>query len=491
MASERASRRFAWAGAICGIGLVLVLANVPHLLSEEGPLAYALGVVFPMGLAVGLATAGYWVYRSDLNDELLPRIAAWTVGGVTAMAIVTAAMLAYQFVEGSRIIATHLPFVVLNLLTAGGLGGVLIGIYDGLQRQQQQITEQDRQRYRSLLNASPDAIIVAHIATGEILDANRTAEQLLGRPREEIIGRDQTSLHPAENRDQYAELFERHVNASESVVTELPDGSDVYVVTAEGEHIPVEINASRFEYEGDPQFIGVFRDISERRRREQALRERTEQLEVLNRVVRHDIRNDMNVITGWLETLPEPVDEDSEEILERIQETSQHVTELTEIARDYVEIISGRSSAELHAVRLSDAVRSELVTRRETYPEAEFRLQADLSGIEVRANELLSSVIRNLLNDAVQHNDKETPTVTVDANRTEESVILSIADNGPGIPDSRKETVFGKGEKDLDSPGTGIGLYLVKQLVDEFGGDVWIEDNDPEGSIFKVRLQRA
>ncbi|AZH24383.1 sensor histidine kinase [Haloplanus aerogenes] len=491
MRSESASQRLVWAGTICAIGLVLLLANVPHLLREEGPLAYALGVFFPMVLASGLTTAGYWVYRSDLNGEFLPRVTAWTVSGIVAMAIVTAAMLAYQFAEGSRIITTHLPFVLLNLLTTGGLGGVLIGIYDGFQRQQQRLTEQDRQRYRSLLDAVPDAIFVARIATGEIIDANRTAEQLLDRPREDILGRDQTSLHPDENRDQYAELFEGHVAADEAVETKLPDGSDIHVVTAEGEHVPVEINASRFAYRDDPRFIGVFRDISDRRVREQELRKRTEQLEVLNRVIRHDIRNDMNVITGWVETLPEHVDEDSEEILDRIQETSHHVTELTEISRDYVEIISGSSSAELHAVSLSDAVRNELVTRRETYPEAEFRLEADLSEIEVRANELLSSVIRNLLNNAVQHNDGETPTVTIDADRTEESVIISVADDGPGIPDSQKETVFGKGEKNLDSAGTGIGLYLVKRLVDEFGGDVWIEDNDPKGAIFKVQLQRA
>ena len=68
----------------------------------------------------------------------------------------------------------------------------------------------------------------------------------------------------------------------------------------------------------------------------------------------------------------------------------------------------------------------------------------------------------------------------------EESTTVRVADNGPGIPDTQKETIFGKGEKGLDSPGTGLGLYLVRTLVKQYGGAVWVEDNDPEGSVFVV-----
>jgi signal transduction histidine kinase len=73
----------------------------------------------------------------------------------------------------------------------------------------------------------------------------------------------------------------------------------------------------------------------------------------------------------------------------------------------------------------------------------------------------------------------------------EGTATVAIADNGPGIPDDRKETIFGKGEKGLDSPGTGLGLYLVRTLVEQYGGDIWVEDNDPEGSVFYVELPIA
>jgi signal transduction histidine kinase len=100
-------------------------------------------------------------------------------------------------------------------------------------------------------------------------------------------------------------------------------------------------------------------------------------------------------------------------------------------------------------------------------------------------------VFKNLLENAVQHNDEGTPEVTVSCIEHPEIVRVKIADNGPGVPDDKKRTVFGKGEKGFDSSGTGIGLYLVATLVEQFGGDVSIEDNDPKGSVFVVELPKA
>jgi sensor histidine kinase regulating citrate/malate metabolism len=72
-----------------------------------------------------------------------------------------------------------------------------------------------------------------------------------------------------------------------------------------------------------------------------------------------------------------------------------------------------------------------------------------------------------------------------------DSVIVKIADNGPGIPDELKDDVFGKGESGFESSGTGIGLYLVNRLVTGYGGDIWVEDNAPTGAIFVAELPKA
>jgi len=65
-----------------------------------------------------------------------------------------------------------------------------------------------------------------------------------------------------------------------------------------------------------------------------------------------------------------------------------------------------------------------------------------------------------------------------------------VADNGPGVPDDRKESVFGKSQQGRGSPGTGIGLFLVHTPVEWYGDEVWVEEYQPRGTIFSVELHR-
>lgn len=77
--------------------------------------------------------------------------------------------------------------------------------------------------------------------------------------------------------------------------------------------------------------------------------------------------------------------------------------------------------------------------------------------------------------------------MTVSLETTEETAIVSVADDGPGIPDERKTKVFERGE-DGES---GVGLYLTGFVIELYGGDVRIDDNDPKGSVFRVELPRS
>jgi sensor histidine kinase regulating citrate/malate metabolism len=92
------------------------------------------------------------------------------------------------------------------------------------------------------------------------------------------------------------------------------------------------------------------------------------------------------------------------------------------------------------------------------------------------------------LKNAIQHNDKPVPEVSVAVEVTDDTAVVQVADNGPGVPDDRKDSIFGKGQKGLDSEGAGIGLYLVQTLVDRYDGAVWVTDNDPTGAVFTVEL---
>ncbi len=227
--------------------------------------------------------------------------------------------------------------------------------------------------------------------------------------------------------------------------------------------------------------VGISTDITEQKRREQ-------ELEMLNRIVRHDIRNDLSVMLGWLEVLRKHVDDEGQDAFDKILNGGEHIVELTEIARDYAETVVSEGELSVEPTPVCSVLETELSLREESFPDAEFVVPESLPDVQVAANSMLSSVFRNLLNNAVQHNDKDTPVVEVTCEQRDGSVEVRIADNGPGIPDDQKETIFGKGEKGLDSPGTGIGLYLVYTLVSQYGGDVWAEDNDPTGTVFVVQL---
>ena len=241
-----------------------------------------------------------------------------------------------------------------------------------------------------------------------------------------------------------------------------------------------------------------------RERQQQQLRRRNTELALLNQVVRHDIRNDVAVIVGWGDALEEHVDAEGQAYLDRMLSAGEHISNITDTVGDFLSVLEGDSDPELHRVDLESVLTNEIEKARSAYDNTTITVTGDLDdGLDVIATDLLSSVFRNLLNNAVAHNDKPAPEITVHVVDNGETVSVAIADNGPGVPDSQKNEIFGRGEMGLGSSGSGIGLYLVDTLVEMYGGEVILEDrverssassrtqsgdNELEGSVFTVVL---
>jgi PAS domain S-box-containing protein len=337
--------------------------------------------------------------------------------------------------------------------------------------------------FRELYHAANDAIFVHNGATGEILDVNETMCEMYGYTRaeaRELTVEDLSSGNPPYTQ---ANAVEKVQNAAEGE----PQVFDWRARHRDGTLFWVEVSMRRTTVDDRVLILVVVRDITERKRYEKQVEEQRDALEMLNQVVRHDIRNDMNVVRGRAKLLEDHVDEAGRDQLRVIQEATEDVIELTNTTRDLAEVmLSTREDTE--PVRLERHVREPIESVRSTFDDAVITVDDPIPDVTVRGNDLLEAVFRNVLQNAIIHNDEAVPEVHVSATREDERITVAIADNGPGIPDDRKETVFGKGEKGLDSPGAGVGLYLVRTLVERYGGDVRIEDNDPKGAVFVIEL---
>ncbi|MEF8915190.1 HAMP domain-containing sensor histidine kinase [Natronomonas sp.] len=221
---------------------------------------------------------------------------------------------------------------------------------------------------------------------------------------------------------------------------------------------------------------------------ERAKRQR-DTLLFINELLRHNVLNGMQIIKGNTELLEAHVDGAGEQYLETTQDRSDSIVELIQNVRVLADSVSRETS--LHPVSLDGVVRSVVDGARDAYPDAEFDVAVP-EDVRVRGDDLLEAVVENLVSNAVVHNDSDTPRVAVSATVDSSGrVVLEVADNGPGIPEDRREQYFEPGEQDESSVGQGLGLYLVRTLVDCYDGDVRIEDNEPRGTALVVELAQA
>jgi len=226
------------------------------------------------------------------------------------------------------------------------------------------------------------------------------------------------------------------------------------------------------------------------RESQQLLRRRNEQIEFFNSVLRHDLLNGINILSGKAAILEDHADDDGQEHLATIQEWAEDLSDLTVEIRSIVRAIEDDEGDSLEPVDLSAVLMSAVRKVQKAYPAAEVTADVE-AGIRVTANQLLDQVVENLLMNAVEHNDSDPPRVVVSADVTGDTVSLTVADNGPGIPPERREAVFDPDVTSDASDTFGFGLYFVRTMVEKYGGSACIEEGDLSGTAVILELQRA
>lgn len=229
---------------------------------------------------------------------------------------------------------------------------------------------------------------------------------------------------------------------------------------------------------GEPQrILGVDVDITEQKEREQ-------HLQVIDRVLRHNLHNSLNVIGGGAATIREQATGDVAKLADTIVEQSERLLSTADKERKIVELLT--EPPEYESVDLAVLVEDAVAALESEYPEAE--VETSVRGdVEAIVTDRFDLVVSELVENAIIHNDQEPPVVRVEVEPVSEGVRLRVLDNGPGIPPMNIDVLTEGSEKPLYH-GSGLGLWLVHWVVQRCHGTLDFDERQPRGNVVTVAL---
>ncbi|WP_435095756.1 sensor histidine kinase [Halarchaeum sp. P4] len=225
--------------------------------------------------------------------------------------------------------------------------------------------------------------------------------------------------------------------------------------------------------------IGVY-DV--RRIRAEELATERERLAVLNTLVRHNLRHEAQKLIFAVEDVRDA----APDAAEQIQGVADDLSEMNE----NVQAVEDAFEEEPHRVDASTVCERVVTDARDEYPEADVGLDVP-EELPVRAGRHLEDALEELVENAIEHNEAETPTVEVRGERRDRDVAITVADDGPGISETERELLTGEREITQLEHGSGLGLWLVRWTVEEYGGSLSFADSDLGGTAVTVTLPSA
>ncbi|WP_276258467.1 ATP-binding protein [Haloglomus litoreum] len=219
------------------------------------------------------------------------------------------------------------------------------------------------------------------------------------------------------------------------------------------------------------------------RRQNDALQQQANRLEVLNRMLRHEVLNAVNVIQGYT-----TLDDDSGRVSETIKKRSAAIAQTIEDV-SYLTWSATTSDAPDVTTDLVAELRASVRTVRERHPDATISVDPLPDDLSVQASERLEQVITQLLENAVTHTAADTD-VEVAVTTVHGSVRLSVRDHGPGLPEPQQRLLETGEITEFDDPRDGYGLNIVRLIVESFGGEIETDVTD-DGTTVTVVLPRT
>jgi PAS domain S-box-containing protein len=351
--------------------------------------------------------------------------------------------------------------------------------------------KESEQRQKAILASLADGVVITD-ADGVVVSINREMERLSGWSQTEAEGRPYDALFPlvdawGQSFDSDKRYLSRAITGREAVVSR---GYNVALLTKEGHSVPVSISAAPIldqlgELLGG---VDVLRNSSHEREVDQLKSS-------LISTVSHELRTPLTMIQGFSELLlTRDLDEKtSQEALEKINVSAERLGRLIEDLLSVSRIESGRLEVRLAPMDVAEAMEDVGALLGQ---DREIRIDIDGELPRVMADaELLIRILTNLLSNAMKYSSPETG-ILLTARGAGTSVEVSVSDRGIGMSEEEAAHLFDKFFR-ADRPevrsvgGTGLGLYITKNLVEVQGGEIWAESEPGRGTTFRFTLPLA
>jgi len=345
------------------------------------------------------------------------------------------------------------------------------------------------ERYRTQFEGALDAIFVADAETGIITDCNPAGTELVGREKSELVGKHQRILHPPGRIEgEFSRSFKEHLGEKQGQTLE------TQVVTKTGRIRDVAIRANLLEIRGKKLLQGIFRDVTEQKKAGQRQAQLLEQLERTNQelkdfayIVSHDLKaplRGINTLVKWISSdYADKFDQEGMEQMNLLLSRVDRMHNLIDGILQYSRV--GRVKEEKTQVNLNELV-PDIIDTLAPPENITITIEDELPVIECEKTRIVQ-VFQNLLSNAIKYMDKPQGKIRVACIDKDNCWRFSVADNGPGIEEKYFEKIFQmfqtlRPRDEFES--TGVGLTVVKKIVEIHSGRIWVESKVGEGSTF-------